>query len=68
MPISKFVAASFNRPLSVAMRILPSTGSVERVATARPTTDKPLARFSWRQLTFMETSEKFQIYDFGFYS
>jgi hypothetical protein len=26
---------------------------VERVATARPTMDSPLARFSWRQLTFM---------------
>src|SRR6266542_695746 len=46
------------------MRILPSTGSVERVATARPTMDKPLARFSWRQLTFIGDL-RFQIADSG---
>ncbi len=46
MPISRLVAESFKRPWSVASRMLLSTGNVERVATARPTTDKPLARFS----------------------
>ena len=51
MPISRLVAESFNRPWSVASRMLLSTGSVERVATARPTIDRPLARFSRRQLT-----------------
>ena len=36
--------------------MLPNTGKVLRVATARPTIDKPLARFSCRQETFIIAS------------
>jgi len=44
--ISRFVADSFKRPPSVAMRTCPVIGSVVRVATARPTVLSPRARFS----------------------
>ncbi len=44
--ISRLVAASFKRPSSVEMSTLEVIGRVERTAAARPTTLKPLARFS----------------------
>jgi hypothetical protein len=47
------VAESRSRPLSVAKRMLPRTGSVLRGATARATTLNPRAKFSCRQETFM---------------
>ena len=56
MPSSRLVADSFSRPLSVASRMLPSTGRVLRAATARETTLRPLAKFSCRQDTFMRHS------------
>ena len=51
--ISRFVAASFSRPSSLDIRTWEVWGSVLRVATARPTTASPLARFSWRQDNFI---------------
>jgi len=51
-PISRFVAVSLSRPLSVLRSTLPRMGSVPLVETPRPTIDRPRARFSCRQLTF----------------
>jgi len=45
-PTSRLVAASFRRSSSVLNRMLLSTGNVLREETARPTMDRPLARFS----------------------
>ena len=56
MPISKLVAASRNRPPSDSSRMLARTGSVDLLATARPTVTRPLARFSCRQLIFIAAS------------
>ena len=47
--ISRSVAASFRRELSVASRTFCVMGSVVRVATARWTTERPRFRFSCRQ-------------------
>src|SRR4051812_31404694 len=46
MPISRLVAVSLRPASSVFRRTLARTGSVERVETARLTTDRPRARFS----------------------
>ena len=54
IPISRSVAESLRRPSSVANMTLLSTGSVLRVATARPTVANPLARFSCKQDTFIK--------------
>jgi len=56
IPTSRLVAESFSRPASVARSTLPSTGSVERGETARPTMLRPFARFSCRQETFISSA------------
>src|SRR6476469_46373 len=53
MPTSRFVAISFNRPFSVARRILFSTGNVVRVVTALPTMLRPRFSWVWLQTIFM---------------
>ena len=56
IPISRFVAARRNWLSFASNKILPNTGIVLREETARLTTDRPLARFSCRQLTRTGTS------------
>src|SRR3972149_2301956 len=53
MAISRFVATSFRRPSSLARRTWEAWGSVLRLPTALPTTERPLARFSCRQDIFI---------------
>ena len=58
MAISRLVAASLSRPDSEAMRTWEVWGNVLRTATARPTIDRPLERFSCRLEIFMATTYK----------
>ena len=53
MAISRLVAVSLMRPSSVVMRTFCVTGSVLRVATARPTVLRALLRFSCKQVKCM---------------
>jgi hypothetical protein len=60
--ISKLVADKRKRFSSVANKILPKTGKVERVLTARPTMLNPFAKFSCKQDTFITLLPKVLLY------